>query len=140
MDCEQKCVFGREYFETTPPIKITEGRQIGLHQTGWGILSDYYLESVKINCQKSGIFLSSATLNVGDRTGQTTCVVKGPFVGLLFDLSLKEWSNIEKLCGEPLESYPKCKAIGPSLQERAQSVGHDPRLRGSLKSVVGVDI
>lgn len=100
MDCKQKCIFGREYFESTPPIKISEGRQIGLHQTGWGILSDYYLESVKINSQKGGGYLSSATLNVGDRSGQTTCVVKGPIVGLLFDLSLSEWSNIEKLCGD----------------------------------------
>lgn len=87
-----------EFYEKVPPIKITEARRLKLKSKGWGLLTDYYLESVKINNLK-GTVTSVATLRICDRSGQVTCVVKGPSVGLLFGLTDQEWKEVEELCG-----------------------------------------
>lgn len=85
------------FYDTVAPIKLTEAQRIKVHTKGWGILSEYYLESIKINHRKDGI-LSVATLRIGDISGQTTCVVKGCAVSLLFGLSNEEWKEVENLC------------------------------------------
>lgn len=86
------------FYVTTAPIRLTEGRRLKLHSKGWGLLTDYFLESVKVNHQKKGKVSSVATLRIGDRSGQITCVVRGPLIGLLFGLSKEEWMEVEKLC------------------------------------------
>lgn len=92
-----KRTYDNSFFESTKPTKLTETRKLKLHTEGWGLLSDYYLESVKINKNNQGGMLSAATLKISDRSGQTTCVVKGPTVGLLFGLQPSEWLEVEKL-------------------------------------------
>lgn len=86
-----------EFYNNVAPIKLTEARRIKLHTKGWGILTDYYLESVKINHRK-GIVTSAATLRIVDKSGQITCIVKGSIVGLLFALPAEEWKDVENLC------------------------------------------
>lgn len=86
-----------EFYHKVPALKLTEARRIKLLTKGWGILTDYYLESVKINHRK-GVLSSVATLRVVDKSGQITCVVKGPSVGLLFSLPAEEWNDVENLC------------------------------------------
>lgn len=80
------------------PIKLTEGRKLKLLSEGWGLLTDYTLESVKVNHYKKNVLSSVATLRVVDRSGQITCIIRGPSVGLLFGLSEIEWKEIENLC------------------------------------------
>lgn len=87
-----------EFYDAVPPIKLTEARLIKLRTKGWGILTDYYLDSVKIN-NRNGVSSSVATLRVFDKSGQITCVVRGAAkLGLLFTLSTEEWKDIENLC------------------------------------------
>lgn len=92
----QKSKYDKKFLENVAPIKLSEGRRLKLHTESWGFLTDYYLESVKINRYK-GKVSSAATLKIGDRAGQTICVVKGPHVGILFGLSTDEWLDIEKM-------------------------------------------
>lgn len=87
------------FFENVIPTKLTEGRRVKLNTEGWGLLTEYLLESVKINWQKTGAVTSMATMKIGDRSGQAVCLVTGPTVGLLFGLSPQEWAEVEKLCG-----------------------------------------
>lgn len=95
--CERK--IDALFFESVAPIKLTEGRKCKLHTIGWGILTDYFLESVKIHRPtKPGRMASVATLRIGDRSGQITCVVKGPSIGLLFGITPEEWAEVENLC------------------------------------------
>lgn len=88
---------GYEFYDNVAPIKLTEARRLKLRTKGWGILTDYYLESVKVNHRK-GIMCSAATLRIVDKSGQTTCIVKGSAVGLLFGMPVEEWQNVENLC------------------------------------------
>lgn len=81
------------------PTKLTECFQLKLHSKSWGILTDYFLESVKINRYKPDLVFSTAILKVADGSKQVTCVVKGKTVGLLFGLSEQEWSDVENMCG-----------------------------------------
>lgn len=90
-------VHSLEFYDNVAPIKITEARQIKLLTKGWGIITDYYLESVKINHRKGTVY-SAATLRIVDKSGQTTCIVKGAAVGILFGLSKEEWKDVENLC------------------------------------------
>lgn len=89
--------YTNSFFENTEPVKMTEGRKLKLNTEVWGLLSEYYLESVKINRQKEGGTNSLATLKIGDRSGHITCLVRGPTIGLLFDLTPAEWLEVEKL-------------------------------------------
>lgn len=86
------------------PIKLTESRKCRLNTMGWGILSDYLLESVKIYHQKPGVLMSVATLRITDQSGEITCVIKGSSTGLLFGVTPKQWKEVENLClpGEQL--------------------------------------
>ncbi|CAD0196738.1 unnamed protein product [Chrysodeixis includens] len=88
---------GEHFFNTVTPIKLTEARRVKLHSEGWGILTDYYLDSVKVTNAK-GRITSAATLRISDRSGQVTCVVRGQTVGLLFGLNLEEWQVVENMC------------------------------------------
>lgn len=90
--------FQFNFFKTITPVKITECGSLKMNSRCWGLLSDYYLESVKINCYKANIITSAAILKVTDVSGQVTCVLKGPTIGLLFGLNAEEWIKIEKLC------------------------------------------
>lgn len=97
MNSANKIKFNKKFFENVTPIKLTEGRGVKLHTESWGLLTEYELESVKITSMKGNVH-SSATIRITDRSGQVTCVVRGPSVGLLFGLSPQEWSDVEKLC------------------------------------------
>lgn len=97
MNNPNKNKFDTKFFENVAPIKLTEGRQMTLHTESWGLLTEYELESVKITSTKGKVH-SCATIRISDRSGQVTCAVRGPSVGLLFDLSPEEWSDVEKLC------------------------------------------
>lgn len=88
---------GEYFYNTVAPIKLTEARRVKLHSEGWGILTDYYLESVKVTNTK-GRITSAATLRVSDRSGQVTCVVRGRTVGLLFGITPEEWQEVENMC------------------------------------------
>lgn len=85
------------FYNSVVPSKLTEAKRIKLHTEGWGLLTDYSLESVKISNYR-GRVSSSATIRITDRSGEVTCVVKGPAVGLLFGLTLKEWKDVESMC------------------------------------------
>lgn len=89
--------FNNKFFENVAPIKLTEGRRVKLHTESWGLLTEYELESVKITSTKGDV-RSCATMRISDRSGQVTCAVRGPSVGLLFGLSPQEWVDVEKLC------------------------------------------
>lgn len=86
------------FYNNNAPIKLTEGRKLKLHAECWGLLTEYYLESVKITNLR-GILISTATLRITDRSGQVTCIIKGPSIGLLFGLTATEWVEVEKMCG-----------------------------------------
>ncbi|CAG9783674.1 unnamed protein product [Diatraea saccharalis] len=86
-----------DFFFKEKPIKLTEARYLKLHDERWGLLTEFYLESVKINKINTGEMCSAATLKVSDRAGQIICVAKGHIIGLLFDLTPQEWSDVEKL-------------------------------------------
>ncbi|KAG6449550.1 hypothetical protein O3G_MSEX006135 [Manduca sexta] len=89
----------KTFYQTNAPIKLTEGRKLKLHTIGWGLLTEYYIESVKINHYKKDKLSSVATLRITDGAGHIACVVKGLAVGLLFGLSQDEWREVECLCG-----------------------------------------
>lgn len=97
MNYTNKNKLNNKFFENVAPIKLTEGTRLKLHTDGWGLLTEYELESVKITSTKGNVH-SCATIRISDRSGQVTCAVRGPSVGLLFGLSPREWSNVEKLC------------------------------------------
>ncbi|KAG7307249.1 hypothetical protein JYU34_007409 [Plutella xylostella] len=89
--------YNKDFFETVNPIKLTEARNLKLQTDSWGLLTDYYLESVKIDASESG-YVSSATLRTGDYSGQIACHIKGPTIGQLFGLSRQDWRKVETLC------------------------------------------
>lgn len=93
-----KKTYDKKFFECVTPVKLTECRNLNLHTESWGLISNYYLESVKINCYKPNEVTSAAILKIADISGQTTCVVKGKTIGLLFGLSSEEWVEMESLC------------------------------------------
>lgn len=97
MNSTKKINFNDKFFENVPPIKLTEGRRVKIHTASWGLLTEYELESVKITSTKGDVN-SCATMRISDTSGQVTCAVRGPSVGLLFGLSPQEWSDVEKLC------------------------------------------
>lgn len=97
MNNVKKNKFDSKFFENVSPLKLTEGRRMKLHTESWGLLTEYELESVKITSAKGNVH-SCATIRISDRSGQVTCAVRGPTVGLLFGLSPQEWSDVEKLC------------------------------------------
>lgn len=103
-----------EFYDTVAPIKLTAAKSIKLHTKGWGIISEYYLESVKINHKKNGI-TSAATVRIGDISGQTTCVVKGYSVSLMFGLTVEEWMEVENLCLPGQQLYYRYFKNGLSL-------------------------
>lgn len=86
-----------DFYYTVIPTKLTEARRLKLHTEGWGLLTDYNLESVKI-CRYKGRVSSTATIRISDRSGQVTCVAKGPCIGLLFGLTAKEWEEVANMC------------------------------------------
>lgn len=88
----------KNFFESISPIKLTECRYLKLNTQSWGVLTDYFIESVKINRYKPNEVSSTAILKVGDESGQVTCFVKGRTVGLLFGLTEAEWSDVEQMC------------------------------------------
>lgn len=88
--------YTESFFKNTGPTKLTEARKLKLQTEAWGILTDYFLESVKIN-KHNNVMKTVATLKIGDRSGHVTCLVRGPTVGLLFDLTPAEWLEVEKL-------------------------------------------
>lgn len=85
------------FYRNNAPIKITESRKLKLHAECWGLLTEYYLESVKISNWK-GKITSTATLRITDRAGQVTCVLKGPSIGLLFGVTTEDWIEIQNMC------------------------------------------
>lgn len=78
------------------PTKLTESHHLNLDTVGWGMLTDYYLESVK-SYKYKGKISSTAIIKIGDKSGHVTCVIKGPAVGLLFGLSKEQWREVERL-------------------------------------------
>ncbi|CAF4773436.1 unnamed protein product [Pieris macdunnoughi] len=80
------------------PTRITESGQLKIGDTAWGIILDYTIESVKINCYKPDNPSTTAVLKISDEFGHTVCVIKGKSVGLLFGVNEEEWSEIESLC------------------------------------------
>lgn len=90
--------YNNSFFENVVPVKITEARDLKLNTDCWGLLTDYYLESVKVDCNQSGVVTSSATLRTGDQSGQITCLVKGSNISALFGLTPPKWREIESLC------------------------------------------
>lgn len=87
-----------DFFENVVPMKLTESKHLKMYGESWGLITDYYLESVKINCDKAGEASTTGTLKIADSSGQAVCVIRGPTVGLLFGLSVEEWLQVEKLC------------------------------------------
>ncbi|KAJ8725580.1 hypothetical protein PYW08_003763 [Mythimna loreyi] len=85
------------FYHSAVCLKLTEARQIKLHSKGWGLLTEYYLESVKISNWK-GKVTSCATIRISDRSGQVTCAVRGPHIGLLFGLTKSQWTEVENMC------------------------------------------
>lgn len=85
------------FYYNNSPIKITEARKLKLHSESWGLLTEYNLESVKVTNTK-GTLTSTTALRVTDRSGQVTCIIKGPCTGLLFGLSSEEWIEVEGMC------------------------------------------
>lgn len=84
-------------YQSVVSLKLTEARRIKLNTKGWGLLTEYYLESVKISNFK-GRVTSCATLRISDRSGQVTCAIKGPQIGLLFGLTKSQWTEVENMC------------------------------------------
>lgn len=85
-----------KFFYETCPIKITEAGRLKMNSLSWGILSDYYLEAVKLKPRGCRVE-TTATLRVGDHTGHVTCLVQGCNVALLFGLTKRQWQSVEKL-------------------------------------------
>lgn len=87
-----------KFFTETNPIKLSECRYLKINSKCWGILTDYFIESVKIYRYKPNDVSSTAILKVGDISGQVTCLLKGKTIGFLFGLTEAEWSEIEESC------------------------------------------
>lgn len=85
------------FFAKIPPIILTEAHTLKLNTKSWGVLTEYYLESVKVNSFAKNNIVSIAILRVGDIAGQVTLIIKGPSVGLLFGLSTQKWKEVEML-------------------------------------------
>lgn len=85
------------FYHTVVSLKLTEVQQLKLDAKRWGLLTEYYLESVKISNFK-GKVISCATIRISDRSGQVTCTIKGPQIGLLFGLTTTEWTEVENMC------------------------------------------
>lgn len=90
----RKSKYDKNYIATVPPIKLSDAKRLKLHSESWGLLTDFYLESVKINRYRGQVY-SAAIIKIGDRAGQTVCVLRGPVVGVLFGLTTQEWLDIE---------------------------------------------
>ncbi|KAF9802361.1 hypothetical protein SFRURICE_009043 [Spodoptera frugiperda] len=86
-----------QFYNNVVPLKLTETHHLKRNTEGWGLLTEYSLDSVKINNYK-GRVLSCATIRITDRSGQVTCLVKGPDTGLLFGLTATEWKDVESMC------------------------------------------
>ena len=86
-----------DFYHSVVSLKLTETRRLKLDARGWGLLAEYYLESVKISNYK-GKITSCATIRISDRSGQVTCTIKGAQIGLLFGLTTTEWTEVENMC------------------------------------------
>ncbi|CAG4909424.1 unnamed protein product [Colias eurytheme] len=82
-----------------PPTRLTESISLKLGVETWGLISGFYLESVKVNCYKPDEPTTTAIFKIlSDMEGQIVCVLKGKTVGLLFDVTADEWADIENMC------------------------------------------
>lgn len=95
-----------DIFENTPPIKLTESRQIAKDTLAWTALGEFYLEYVKVQYnEQSRSAKSKAIIKVGDASGQVSCLIEGPNIALLFGLPKEKWKYIESLLTDNKELF-----------------------------------
>lgn len=95
----RKCKNDKYSFATVIPTKISQSFKLKPGIESWGVITEFYLESVKVNCYRPGEPTTTAIIKVSDEnTGQVVCVTKGKNVGLLFGITPDEWIEVESLC------------------------------------------
>lgn len=98
-------------FKSRDPSKVTFARRLQMHAYGWGPITRFWLESVKINTYR-GITRSTALIKIADKYGKVVLMLEGPQIAVLFGITPQKWSEIEKISFSVGELYYRYYKLG----------------------------